>query len=110
MTAITAHPLRTIIARPTYLTEELACGHTINRPLSCGEMAMEPSKAQRRRCYYCQPETKPAKAPAKRSNRAVTWHVRERGAEWQVVHGNKIMARFTSEDQAVNLCRERMRA
>lgn len=110
MTKITAHPLRAIVARPTQLTEQLECGHIINRPLGLGEFAMEPSKAQRRRCYHCQPETKPAKAPAKRSNQAVTWHVRERCAEWQVVHGNKIMARFASEDQAVNLCRERMRA
>jgi len=92
MAAITAHPLRAIVARPTQLTEQLECGHTINRPLGLGEFAGYPSKAQRR------------------SNQAVTWHVRERGAEWQVCHGNKIEARFASEDQAVNLCRERMRA
>jgi hypothetical protein len=62
MTSITAYPLRAIIGRPTYLTEELECGHVISRPLSCGELAMAPSKAKRRRCYYCQPEAKEAKS------------------------------------------------
>lgn len=55
-------PLKTIIARPSNLKETLECGHTINRPLSLGELAMEPSKAKRRRCYICE---EAAKASAK---------------------------------------------
>jgi hypothetical protein len=47
-------PLKTIIARPSNLQETLECGHTINRPLSLGEAAQEPSKAKRRRCYHCE--------------------------------------------------------
>lgn len=50
---MTIGPLKTIVERPTNLTEKLECGHTIQRPLSLGEFAMEPSKAKRRRCYHC---------------------------------------------------------
>lgn len=49
----TLGPLRTIVARPAQLTEELECGHVIARPLGLGENAMQPSKAKRRRCYHC---------------------------------------------------------
>lgn len=51
--AQTAGPLKKIVARPSNLRETLECGHTINRPLSCGEGAQFPSKAKRRRCYLC---------------------------------------------------------
>ena len=49
----TKGPLRTIVARPSNLSETLECGHTINRPLGLGECAMYPSKVSRRRCYEC---------------------------------------------------------
>lgn len=47
-------PLRKIIDRPSNLTEHLECGHIIARPLGLGELAMEPSKVKRRRCYHCE--------------------------------------------------------
>ncbi|ACI92678.1 hypothetical protein OCAR_5547 [Afipia carboxidovorans OM5] len=47
-------PLRSIVSRNLIAnTETLECGHSITRPLSLGEFAMEPSKAKRRRCYHC---------------------------------------------------------
>jgi len=58
----TAGPLRTIVARPSDLSETLECGHTINRPLGLGECAMFPSKVKRRRCYVCAETAALAKA------------------------------------------------
>lgn len=102
MTKIAAHPLRAIIARPTYLTEHLECGHIINRPLSCGEMAMEPSKAQRRRCYHCQPEAKPAKIPAARKSPRRTYSIFVASdTDYRVKHGNKVVARFETDAAAI---------
>ncbi|MGM4891306.1 hypothetical protein [Tardiphaga sp. 839_C3_N1_4] len=102
MNSIATHPLRAIVARPTYLTEELACGHVINRPLSCGELAMEPSKAQRRRCYHCQPEIKQKPAPAKRKSPARTYSTFVAAEDdFRVKHGNKIVARFKTDAEAV---------
>jgi hypothetical protein len=59
-------PLREIVARPSQLKEELECGHIILRPLGLGEFAMEPGKAQRRRCYLCPDQVKTVTAPRER--------------------------------------------
>ena len=98
---ITSHPLRTIVSRPSNLTEELSCGHIINRPLSCGEFAMEPSKAVRRRCYHCQPEVKQPRAPSDRRKPARTYSIFVAADDdFRVKHGNKVIARFSTHAEA----------
>lgn len=103
MTAITAHPLRAIVARPSNLKEMLECGHLINRPLSCGEVAMFPSKAKRRRCYHCAPEAKALPAPKQRKSPARTYSTFiVADDDFRVKHGNKIVARFKTDAEATS--------
>jgi hypothetical protein len=107
MTAINSHPLRTIVARPSHLTEQLDCGHIINRPLACGEAAMLPSKAARRRCYHCQPEDKRQRPAPVRKSPARTYSIFiAADDDYRVKHGNKVIAHFHTDAEAAAYLRD----
>lgn len=106
MTRATAHPLRAIVARPSYLEETLECGHTINRPFSCGELMMEHSKVKRRRCYHCMPQVKQAPPRTARKNPARTFSIFVASdTEYRVKHGNRVVAKFANEQAAMDCLR-----